>query len=58
MDRLSLLIDWVENGVEPPKSALVTGGGRSLPLCSYPQYPRYLGDGLPVDVASSYVCTD
>jgi hypothetical protein len=53
-DRLPILMDWVEKKVTPPKQLTVTGGGRSLPLCSYPLYPKYVG-GLPGD-AGSYVC--
>jgi hypothetical protein len=37
---------------------VVTGGGRSMPLCSYPTYPRYLGSGLPTTQASSYECVE
>ena len=36
-----LLFDWVENGTAPGMSVTVTAGERSLPLCSYPTYPRY-----------------
>jgi feruloyl esterase len=53
--RLNLLVDWVEKSVAPPMSVTVTGGNRSLPMCSYPKYPRYVGG--PVDSASSYACT-
>jgi feruloyl esterase len=53
-DRVSLLINWVERGVAPGMSEVVTAGGKSLPLCSYPLYPRYK-DG-PVTEAGSYRC--
>jgi feruloyl esterase len=55
--RLSLLVDWVEKSVEPPMSVTVTvtKGDRSLPMCSYPTYPKYVGG--PAATASSYVCT-
>jgi len=54
-DRVALLIDWVEKGVAPGKSIVVTGGGRSLAMCSYPEYPKYnMG---PVDAAASYECS-
>ena len=53
-DRLPILMDWVEKNVTPPKQLIVTGGSRSLPLCSYPLYPEYVG-GLPSD-AGSYLC--
>jgi feruloyl esterase len=54
-DQLGLLFDWVERGVAPPLTVTVTAGDRSLPLCSYPEYPRYTG-GAPGS-ASSYTCT-
>ena len=40
-DRFALLMDWVENGKAPGKSITVTAGDRSLPMCSYPEYPKY-----------------
>jgi len=54
-DRLSVLIDWVERKNAPGKSLTVGAGDKSLPLCSYPAYPKYL-EG-PTNSASSYVCT-
>jgi pimeloyl-ACP methyl ester carboxylesterase len=54
-DRLGVLANWVENGIVPGKSVVVTAGDRSLPLCSYPAYPRYVNG--PVGVATSYACT-
>ena len=53
-DQVALLFDWVENGVAPGKSVTVTAGEKSLPLCSYPAYPRYRG-GPPAS-AGSYEC--
>jgi hypothetical protein len=52
--RLNLLTDWVEKNTAPPKSVTVTGGNRSLPMCSYPKYPKYIGG--PADTASYYTC--
>jgi Tannase and feruloyl esterase len=53
-DQLGLLFDWVEKGQAPGMSVTVTTGDRSLPLCSYPSYPRFrTGD---VKSASSYTC--
>jgi hypothetical protein len=52
---LSLLVDWVEKNLAPSMSVTVTAGSRSLPMCSYPMYPRYMSG--PVDAASSYACT-
>ena len=53
-DRISMLLDWVEKGTAPPKSATVTGDAGSLPLCSYPTYPQY-NEVRQAD-AASYTC--
>jgi hypothetical protein len=53
-NRLSVLTDWVEKKVTPGKSLTVTAGEKSLPLCSYPTYPKFVGG--PSAAASSYVC--
>jgi feruloyl esterase len=53
-DQWGLLFDWVENGIAPGMSVTVTAGEKSLPLCSYPAYPRYKGG--PVESAASYAC--
>ena len=53
-DRVRMLMDWVERGVAPGKSVVVTAGEKSLPLCSYPEYPHYV-EG-PVADAKSYQC--
>ena len=42
-DRVQLLIDWVERGVVPGKSVTVTAGDKSMPMCSYPMFPKYTG---------------
>ncbi len=54
-DRLALLTDWVEKGTAPGKSVKVTAGERSLPMCSYPEYPKYSKG--PVNAAESYQCS-
>jgi feruloyl esterase len=54
-DRVALLTDWVENGKAPGKSIKVTAGERSLPMCSYPEYPKY--EKGPVSEAESYTCS-
>jgi hypothetical protein len=54
--RLSLLVDWVEKKVAPAMSVTVTAGKRSLPMCSYPAYPKYVSGS--VDAATSYVCAE
>ena len=53
-DQLGLLFDWVENGKTPAMSVTVTAGDKSLPLCSYPAYPKY--ETGPAGSASSYEC--
>jgi feruloyl esterase len=54
-DRLKLLFDWVETGAAPPRQVVVTAGERSLPLCSYPTYPRYTSG--PPSTAAAYICS-
>jgi feruloyl esterase len=54
-DRFALLVDWVENGKAPGKSVKVTAGAKSLPMCSYPEYPKYVKG--PVEAAESYACS-
>jgi hypothetical protein len=54
-DRLSVLVDWVERKVAPGTSLIVTAGENSLPLCSYPTYPKYIGGST--SSSSSYVCS-
>jgi feruloyl esterase len=53
-ERFAVLIDWVERGRVPGMSLTVRTDDRSMPLCSYPAYPRY--GGGPADQASSYAC--
>ena len=48
------LVNWVENGVAPD-SILSSGGGRTRPLCPFPQTAIYDGAGDP-NVASSFTC--
>jgi feruloyl esterase len=54
IDRFALLREWVENGKAPRKSETVTGAAGSRPMCSYPEYPRYVGGAA--DAAGSYAC--
>jgi feruloyl esterase len=56
-DMLGAVVDWVENG-KAPDSVVATGKafpGRSRPLCPYPKYARYKGQGDPED-ASNFEC--
>ncbi len=50
--KRDLLIAWVEKNEAPGKTLVVTAGGRSLPLNSYPNYSKYIGG--PPEQASSY----
>jgi hypothetical protein len=51
-DRTALITAWVERNETPAKTLVVAAGERSLPLCSYPNYPRYKGG--PPESAESY----
>src|SRR5438552_5609687 len=51
-NRVNLLTAWVERGVAPGLSETVTSAQRSLPLCSYPTYPKYISGST--DTAASY----
>ena len=42
-DRRGLIEKWVEQNDAPAKTLVVTSNGRSLPLCSFPNYPKYVG---------------
>jgi feruloyl esterase len=55
-DRVGLLTDWVERGMAPGKSVTVSSGERTGPMCSYPEYPRYVGG--PEGSAGSYTCAE
>jgi feruloyl esterase len=54
-NRTALITAWVERNEAPGKTLVVTAGSRSLPLCSYPNYPRYKGG--PTESAESYEST-
>jgi pimeloyl-ACP methyl ester carboxylesterase len=54
-DRFAMLQNWVEKGVAPGRSEVVSAGTRTMPMCSYPEYPRY--NGGDINQASSYACT-
>jgi feruloyl esterase len=53
-DRVGLITSWVERGSAPGRAVTVTAGDRSLPMCSYPEYPKYVSG--PAGEASSYTC--
>jgi feruloyl esterase len=56
-DLLGAVVDWVEKGTAP--DSVVAKGkdfpGRSRPLCAYPKYARYKGQGDPED-ANNFKC--
>ncbi|MGA0807029.1 MAG: tannase/feruloyl esterase family alpha/beta hydrolase, partial [Pseudohongiellaceae bacterium] len=54
-DRFALLRDWVEQDEAPALAVPVTSAARSLPMCSYPAYPRYSGGDATQ--AASYTCS-
>jgi feruloyl esterase len=54
-DRFALLADWVERKKAPGMSVVVTAAERTLPLCSYPEYPKYVSG--PPAAAASYTCS-
>jgi feruloyl esterase len=53
-DRLALIQAWAERNEAPGMSTTVTSGDRSLPMCSYPAYPKYTSG--PPAAAASYTC--
>jgi pimeloyl-ACP methyl ester carboxylesterase len=53
-DKRGALIAWVEQNQAPGKTLVVKAGDRSLPLCSYPEYPKFVSG--PPETASSYAC--
>ena len=55
-DKQALIVAWVEQNKAPGKTLTATAGGRSLPLCSYPNYPKYVSG--PPESASSYVSAE
>ncbi|MEO8136609.1 MAG: tannase/feruloyl esterase family alpha/beta hydrolase [Betaproteobacteria bacterium] len=54
-ERFAYLVDWVERGVSPATTLTLTGADRTMPLCSYPSFPKYIGGSAAE--ASSYQCT-
>jgi feruloyl esterase len=58
-DALAVLDHWLDTGI-PPKDLIVTdnnkkSGGRTRPLCVYPEWPKYKGSG-DVNAASNFAC--
>lgn len=60
-DKIDMMISWVEEGRAPPETLVINSEGRigvkpegkGYILCSYPNYPRYIGG--PQDQVSSYI---
>ena len=60
-DKMDMIISWVEEGKAPAKTLVINSEGRigvkpegkGYILCSYPNYPRYIGG--PQDQVSSYI---
>lgn len=58
-DLLTAVVNWVEKGTAP-ESVVATGKafpGRSRPLCAYPKYAYYKGQGDPED-AKNFECRE
>jgi feruloyl esterase len=63
VDLLEVLDDWVNSGTAPDTLMQVSQEKQppfkplsSRPMCRYPLYPRYNGQGDP-KAASSFICT-
>ena len=55
-DKQAVIIAWVEQNKAPDKTLVVRAGNRSMPLSSYPSYPKYV-KGAPEN-AESYVSAE
>ena len=53
-DTLKALDDWVTKNVPPEAIVATSSGGRTMPLCKFPEEARYTGGA--VDVAKSWIC--
>lgn len=64
IDMIGLLTNWVEHDRVPPDAPVAStmdlhppfATKATKPMCRFPLYPRYTGQGNP-DSAESYVCT-
>ena len=60
-DSLPVLDAWADRGTAPgPQTVTDTNEatrGRTRPLCEYPTWPKYAGEG-DVNVASSFACSE
>lgn len=60
-DSVTALEDWAEKGVAPANQIVTDKAGvpgRTRPLCAYPSFPRYRGNSLDVNLASSFACAN
>lgn len=63
VDLVDPMFDWIEKGVKPSSKLIVATQTNPLPgqiakkrpLCKYPDYPKYLGNGDP-SLAESFAC--
>ena len=63
VDFIAMLDDWVDAGKTPADAPVLTAMdpappfavNSSLPMCRYPLYPRYKGEGDPKN-AGNYAC--
>jgi len=55
-DKMSPIVDWVENG-RAPDSILASRPGRTRPLCPYPNVAKYSGSGS-TDNAKNFACAN
>ena len=63
-DNMDLIIAWTENNQAPAKTLIIDPKGKigvkqkgeGYLLCSYPNYPKYVGG--PADQVSSYISAD
>ncbi len=58
-DSLGTLDNWVDKGIAPGQQTIIdthsATAGRQMPLCEYPQYPQYQGQG-DKNAAASFRC--
>ena len=56
-DMLTAIMNWVESGKAPDSVTAKsrTQPNRSRPLCPYPSYAQYIGQGDP-ESAANFVC--
>jgi feruloyl esterase len=59
-DGLAALDRWADAGMEPANQVVTdsaqSSAGRTRPLCEFPTWPRYAGNG-DVNAAASFRCT-